>query len=197
MKRLFLKPYFLLLVMAGATALPSCKKILDVQPENSLDRTQTYRNVFDADAAVLGVYSKFMALAKPYVLLNELRADLMSPTMNADLYLQQLSNHTVTADNPYISPTPFYEVILNCNDVMMNFDKMLAEKKLKADEYNQRYSDVAAIRTWTYLQLGIHFSKDAQGTVGIPYITNPLTSIADVKTKPIILTCRSAACWPN
>lgn len=181
MKLNFFKSCFLLFALASAVALPSCKKLLDVQPENVLDREQTYRNVFDADAAVLGVYSKFMQLAKPYVLLNELRADLMSPTTNADFYLQQLSNHTVSQDNPYVNPTPFYEVILNCNDVMANFDKMLADKKLKVDEYNQRYADIASIRTWTYLQLGIHFSKDAQGTVGVPYITNPLTTIADVK----------------
>lgn len=172
-----------MLGVAGLLSLSSCKKILDVEPTNVLTGEQTYRNVFDADAAVLGVYGKFMQLAKPYVLLNELRADLMSPTINADLYLQQLSNHTVAIDNPYVDPTPFYDVILNCNDVMMNFDKMLAEKKLKTDEYNQRYSDVAAIRTWVYLQLGIHFSKDAQGTVGIPYVTNPLASIADVKNE--------------
>src|SRR5439155_7340338 len=107
--------------------------------------------------------------------------DLMSPTVNADYYLQQLSNHNVSADNPYIDPTPFYDVILNCNDVMKNFDKMVAEKKLMVDEYNQRYSDVATIRTWVYLQLGIHFSKDPQGSVGIPYITDALTTIKDVK----------------
>jgi hypothetical protein len=183
MKSNFFKSWAILSALAGITALSSCKKILDVQPENVLTREQTYRNVFDADAAVLGVYSKFMNLAKPYVLLNELRADLMSPTVNADRFLQQLNNHTVTTDNPYINPTPFYEVILNCNDVMVNFDKMLADKKLKVDEYSQRYSDVAAIRTWVYLQLGIHFSKDAHGDIGIPYITNPLTTIADLKNE--------------
>jgi hypothetical protein len=183
MKSNFFKSCFCLLGVAGLLSLSSCKKILDVEPTSVLTGEQTYRNVFDADAAVLGVYGKFMQLAKPYVLLNELRADLMSPTTNADLHLQQLSNHTVAVDNPYVNPTPFYDVILNCNDVMMNFDKMLAQKKLKTDEYNQRYSDVAAIRTWVYLQLGIHFSKDAQGTVGIPYITNPLASIADVKNE--------------
>jgi hypothetical protein len=183
MKSNFFKSCFCLLVVAGLLSLSSCKKILDVEPSSVLTGEQTYRNVFDADAAVLGVYGKFLQLAKPYVLLNELRADLMSPTLNADLYLQQLSNHTVAIDNPYVNPTPFYDVILNCNDVMMNFDKMLAEKKLKTDEYNQRYSDVAAIRTWVYLQLGIHFSKDAQGTIGIPYVTNPLVSITDVKNE--------------
>jgi len=181
MKINFSKRGLLFTVLAGTMALASCKKILDVQPESVLNSSQTYRNVYDADAAVLGVYGKFMQLAKPYVLLNELRADLMSPTVNADFYLQQLNSHTTTADNPYISTTPFYEVILNCNDVLSNFDKMLADKKLKVDEYNQRYSDIASIRTWTYLQLGIHFSKDAQGTVGVPYVTNPLATVADVK----------------
>jgi starch-binding outer membrane protein, SusD/RagB family len=181
MKSNFFKLCFLLPVLAGTIVLSSCKKIFDVKPETALTAEQTYRNVFDADAAVLGVYSKLMKLAKPYVLLNELRADLMSPTTNADLYLQQLSNHNVTADNPYIDPTPFYDVILNCNDVMKHFEKMLAEKKLKLDEYNQRYSDIAAVRTWVYLQLGIHFSKDPQGNIGIPYITDPLATIKDVK----------------
>src|SRR5690242_16034096 len=131
MKLNFLKSCFLLTMVTATMVLSSCKKILDVEPESVLTGEQTYRNVFDADAAVLGVYSKLMKLAKPYVLLNELRADLMSPTVNADLYLQQLSNHNVTADNPYIDPTPFYDVILNCNDVMKHFDEMLAEKKLK------------------------------------------------------------------
>ena len=181
MKFNFFKLCFVLLVSVAGIMLSSCKKILDVKPQSALVQEQMYRNVFDADAAVLGVYSKVMRLAKPYVLLNELRADLMSPTVNADFQLQQLSTHTATVDNPYIDPTPFYDVILNCNDVMKNFDIMLAEKKLKVDEYNQRYSDVAAIRTWVYLQLGIHFSKDPQGNIGIPYITDPLTTIADVK----------------
>jgi hypothetical protein len=182
MKSNFLK-WFLLPALAGVTVLSSCRKVFDVQPETTLVREQTYRNVFDADAAVLGVYGKLMKLAKPYVLLNELRADLMSPTSNADLYLQQLSNHTVTIDNPYIDPTPFYDVILNCNDVLKNFDAMLADKKLKQDEYAQRYSDIASVRTWVYLQLGTHFSRDVQGQTGIPYITDPLVTIKDVKNE--------------
>ena len=183
MKKNFLKSFLLLMVLITTITFSSCKKILDVEPESVLSGEQTYRNVFDADAAVLGVYSKFMQLAKQYVLLNELRADLMSPTLNADVYLQQLSNHTVTTDNPYVNPAPFYEVILNCNDVMFNFDKMVAAKKLKMDEYTQRYADVASIRTWVYLQLGIHFSRDAQGSIGIPYVTNPLETINDVKNE--------------
>jgi hypothetical protein len=50
---------------------------------------------------------------------------------------------------------------------------MLNDKKLKVEEYDMRYSDVAALRSWVYLQLGIHFGK-------VPYITSPLSNASDV-----------------
>src|SRR4051794_9411821 len=173
MKSYLLKPLFYVLAIPVCLAMGSCKKILDVKPEDKLDRTQTYRNVFDADAAVWGVYGKLMNLAERYILLNELRGDLMEVTANADENIRQLNTHTVTLNNPYANPQPFYEVILNCNDVLKNFDIMLADKKLKLDEYNQRYADIAAIRTWTYLQLGIHYGS-------VPYVTNALEQLRDL-----------------
>ena len=152
----------------------SCQKFLEVEPKDRLTIEQTYRNVFDADAAVFGVYGKFMNLAEQYVILNELRADLMTVTENSDPFLRQINNHDVTVDNPYASPKKFYEVILNCNDVLANFNIMLKDNKFTLDQYNQRYSDVACIRSWVFLLLGIHF-----GT--IPYVTDPLQNLADLK----------------
>ncbi len=164
---------FLAAAVIAVTA-GSCKKLVDVEPQTSVGAANMYRNVFDADAAVIGVYGKMMKLAKPYMLLNELRADLMDITSNADANLRQISEHTATVNNPYIDPQPFYEVIVNCNDVLYNFQKMYNESKLKADEFKQRYSDIGAIRTWVYLQLGIHY-----GT--IPYVTNPVVQVSDIK----------------
>lgn len=161
-------------IVVVGIATVSCKKIVDVKPKDAVDKTQMYRNVFDADAAVIGVYGKVMNLAKQYVLFNELRADLMDITTNSDPYLKQLSEHNVTSDNPYINPRPFYEVILNCNDVLTNFTLMYQQNKLKEADFKQRYSDIGAIRTWLYLQLGIHFGK-------IPYVTDPLAQVDDLK----------------
>jgi starch-binding outer membrane protein, SusD/RagB family len=165
----------IIFLIAGFCILfSSCKKSLDVEPKDTIGIANMYRNIFDADAAVIGVYGKVMKLAKPYLLLNELRGDLMDITTNADANLRQLSEHTATAGNPYIDPQPFYEVIVNCNDVLYNFKKMYAESKIKQAEFEQRYSDVGSIRSWVYLQLGIHF-----GT--IPYVTNPLVQVKDIK----------------
>ena len=155
-------------------AISSCKKLVDVQPQTTVGVANMYRNVFDADAAVIGIYGKVMKLAKPWMLLNELRGDLMDITANADANLRQLSEHTATVNNPYIDPQPFYDVIVNCNDVLYNFKKMYAQSKIKQDEFNQRYSDVASIRNWVYLQLGIHYGK-------IPYVTNPVVTVKDLK----------------
>jgi len=158
----------------SALVSASCNKMVDVAPKDVLDQQNMYRNVFDADAAVIGVYGKFMNLATPYIVLNEVRADLMSTTATADEYLKQLNEHDVKEGNPYADPKPFYNVILNCNDVMANFDIMLRDKKLKQEEYNMRYSDIAALRSWVYLQLGIQFGS-------VPYVTDPLSTVADMQ----------------
>ena len=174
MKYMLNKLRLAFLITAVSVAISSCKKIVDVEPKNIVGVENMYRNVFDADAAVVGVYGKFMKLAKPYMILNELRGDLMDITNNADLNLRQVSEHTATVNNPYTDPQPFYDVIVNCNDVLDNFKKMYAASKLKEAEFNQRYSDVGAIRSWVYLQLGIHY-----GT--IPYVTNPILQVQDLK----------------
>ncbi|MBO9203791.1 MULTISPECIES: RagB/SusD family nutrient uptake outer membrane protein [Niastella] len=170
------KTVFLFAALGLVAGIAGCKKIFDVEPEQSLDKDQVYQNVYDADAAVLGLYGKFLQLAKQYVVLNELRADLMDVTMNVDDALKQINEHNVTEDNPYADPRPFYEIILNCNDILQNFDKMRADKKFKEDEYRQRYSDVAALRSWVYLQAGILYGN-------IPYITVPLETVNDVKNE--------------
>lgn len=164
----------ILSVMVLLLSLGSCQDYLDVQPEDKLTGEQVYRDVFDADAAVIGIYGKFMALAEKHVLLNEMRADLMTTTRNSTPYLKELSEHNVTAENPYISPKQFYEVIQNCNDALKNFDIMLADKKFTQSQYDERYADVGCIRSWVYLQLGIHFGN-------VPYITEPIETLDDVK----------------
>ncbi|RYE37108.1 MAG: RagB/SusD family nutrient uptake outer membrane protein [Sphingobacteriaceae bacterium] len=155
-------------------ALFSCKKTFDLKPENQVDISQNYRNVNDANAVVTGIYGKLLGLAKQYVVLNELRADLMEVTNNADQYLREINVHNTTANNPYANPRPFYEIILNCNDALKNFDLMLQDKRMTSADYAQRYSDLIAVRSWLYLQLGIHF-----GTV--PYVTDPLANVLDLQ----------------
>lgn len=169
--KLFFKKTLVAVVIA--TGFFSCKKALDAKPGLALSADQMYRDVYDANSAVMGIYGKFMDLSDRYIILNELRADLMEFTDNADEHLRQLNNHTVTPDNPYINPRPFYELIISCNDVLKNFRIMKETNKLTEADYNQRYSDIGALRSFLYLQLGIHYGE-------VPYVTEALENINDV-----------------
>ena len=151
----------------------SCKKMLDVPIENNLDYTNAYKNVSDADAAVLGLYGQFQGLQKLYIMQNELRADLLDVTPRTNAELRDLSNHTTAKNNSYIDPRPYYQLIVNCNDVLKNFDKMNAERRMSVDDYNKHYSDIGALRTWIYLQLGIQYGS-------IPYITEALETVDEL-----------------
>ncbi len=172
MKNFLATPFIVAAIVI--TGFASCKKTFDIPPQDQLDISQMYRNVADADAAIIGIYGKFTGLAERYLILNELRGDMLNYTNNADQFLRQISTHTVTPDNPYANPKPFYELIINCNDVMKNFDIMRAGKKMKEAEYQQRFADVACLRSFLYLQLGIHYGQ-------VPYVTDALESVDAVK----------------
>ena len=159
-----------LLLLSASLSLTSC---VGTYLDEVLGYDDFYTNLDDADAAILGLYGQFMELASQVVILNELRADLMDVTPNASTYLQEINLSQPSENNPWTDVTGFYRVIQTSNDILYNFDKMLYEKRMTEAEYAERYSDVAALRTWIYLQLGIHFDK-------ISYITTPIISPEDL-----------------
>lgn len=157
-----------------ALALFSCEDMLKSTDKNNIETGDNYKTANDADNAILGIYSKFMGLIDRVIVLEELRADLMDVTENSSVELREINNHTATAANKWCEIAPFYEVILNCNDALYHFDKMKEELRLSDAEYGYRYADVMTVRSWVYLELAIHFGK-------IPYITDPLLTIEDIK----------------
>ena len=178
MKKRLLKIFITVFSVMIFLSILSCSKMFDIEPKSAVSADQMYRNVYDADAAVIGIYGKFLKVVDRYVILNELRSDLTDVTQNSDQYLKQLSTHSVTVENPYADPRPFYEVILNCNDALKNFDIMRSQFKMTEDEYKQRYSDVGALRTWLYFQLGILYGN-------VPYVTEPIENINDLQSESL------------
>ncbi len=152
----------------------SCSSLFEEPTEEVLVASQAYKDVRDADAAIIGIYGKFMGLSKQHTVLNELRADLLDVTGNSDLALREINNHDVKDNNPYANPRPFYEVILSCNDALKNFKIMKDSGRLTNEQYEQRRADVLTLRSYVYLQLGMHFGN-------IPYVTEALETIKDAK----------------
>lgn len=163
--------YFLI---SAALLLGSCSDLMEITPKDVVTEENHFNNIYDADAAVRGIYGKLVSLADDYVILNELRADLMDVTQYADHDLREINLHQAGIDNPYANPQKFFSLINDCNDALVNFDQMLVDLKMSKEAYNQRYSDIAAVRSWLFLQLVIHYGE-------IPYITSPIDKIEDLE----------------
>ncbi len=151
--------------------LTSCKDILDVEYKDVLTYDENYRNEFDSRSAALGIAGLFQQnLADQYVLLGELRGDLIDITKNTDEYMRQIAIHQVDTSNPYIDPRKFYEVILSCNDAIENMIIMRENERVSQDIFDRDYSEVAAFRCWIYYLLAVHFGS-------VPYITETIEDI--------------------
>lgn len=157
-------------------ALFSCKKAFNITPKDVVVKADAYRDVSDADAAVTGIYGQLMHVAGQYIILNELRGDLMDVAPNADQYLKQINTFSATTDNPYSDPKPFYQIILNCNDALRNFQLMVQDNRMSSTDFAIRYSTVGAIRSWLYLELGIQFGS-------VPYVTSSLDNLDEVNNQ--------------
>lgn len=162
---------FLVFMISFSLLFVSCT---DNLIEEVVEYDKFYSTLDDADAAILGLYGKFMELAAPTVVLNELRGDLLDVTANATTDLIEINANNPSKDNEWIDVQKFYAVIQNCNDMLYNFDLMLENNILNRTEYNERYSDVGAIRCWVYYQLGVQFGK-------VPYITEPVVDFRDLE----------------
>lgn len=158
--------YLLLFLLLPAFVFVSC---VDTDDTEVLMKKDNYRDLADAQKTVEGIYGKVMELAKQVVVLNELRADLMDVTINADAELQDISYLKSDADNEWVDPVPFYSVIQSCNDALANFNEMKDNNLFTEDEYDEFYSEAMTVRCWTYLQLGILFGR-------VPYITTTFDS---------------------
>ncbi len=157
----------------------SCTDMLNPDASDVLSPDEVYNSVDDADAVIRGIYGKFMDVATQYVVLNELRADLMEVTSNADLSLIELSQHKdISENNEWAKPTKFFALINTCNNAAENFEQMYADSKIDREQFNLRYSEAVAVRTWAYLQLSLHFSDAEKG--GVPYITEALENVDDI-----------------
>ncbi|MCA1745304.1 MAG: RagB/SusD family nutrient uptake outer membrane protein [Bacteroidales bacterium] len=106
------------LIFAG-WGMTSCSDLLEAEAKDVLPVEGAYRNIDDADAAIRGIYGQLTELAPQYVVLNELRADLLDVTSNAGQELKALSLHQNMASvGDYADARPFFSLINNCNDVI-------------------------------------------------------------------------------
>ncbi len=126
----------------------------------------------DSVYSMFGVLTRLQKLADSYVLLGELRGDLMNVSESSDKYLKEINDFNISRENIYVNIKNYYDVINNCNYIISKLDTNVVDKGLKLKL--REYAAVKAIRAWTYMQMALNFKT-------VKYYEKPILTVADAE----------------
>ena len=166
--------YTVIFLLCGVLLFGSCQDMLNVDSDRVEYDFESW-SPSDSVYSVLGILKTVQGVADRQIILNELRADLISiSTTKAIEELQEVykSDFSNLAANKYLDPKEYYTVINNCNIFLARVDTTL--NKNGVYYMMNEYVAVKSIRAWAYLQLAINHNE-------IPFFTYPITkhSVAD------------------
>lgn len=152
----------------------ACSDFVEVD-SNSVIKTEDY-NINDVSKArytMFGILAQLQRVADRYVILGELRGDLLTTTDNSNQDLHDIADFNVDSLNAYHMESDLYAIINSCNYLLSRIDTSVVitnndgerEKVLKYEMVQAK-----AIRAWSYLQLLINYGSAT-------YFTEPIVDV--------------------
>ena len=136
----------------------------------------------------LGIMKGLQQVADQYVMVGEMRGDLVATNMYTETDLRELADFSADASNKFNQAYLYYNIINNCNYYIAHRDTMLltGSRKVAIPEY----VEALAVRAWTYMQLAKIYGE-------VPFYTDPVVSIDDANrsfpTKDLQAICDALA----
>jgi len=168
----------LLFVGALTFMTSSCADMFDISSSRVVyDNQHKLDSSADSVYTTIGILHAFQQIADRYVILGEVRGDMVDINKNTKASLRNLAEFNFDEDNEYLQIRDYYKVINNCNYLIAHMDTTIRHnnESVMTDEYVAALS----IRAWTYMQMALNYGK-------VTYYTNPITkeSDADVTKYP-------------
>lgn len=201
-----------IIFLAAAVLLTACSDYFETD-SNSVIKTdgQTYNSELEARSGLFGLLQGLQNVGDNYVLMGELRADLMTTTDNSSQELRDICNLNIKSDNSYLKQRQWYSLVNNCNYYIAHLDTAVTQlKNGEATQYMLPYmAQAKAIRAWAYLNMCLDYgyvkyteqplldaenSANATDSLGIEELTDRLiASLTEAKKHLPASTNMSAA----
>ena len=157
------------IVTLGVTT--SCEDMFDIESSRVIvEKNHNLNSSADSAYSTLGVLQSMRQIADRYILLGEVRGDLLEINENTNTAIRNLAEFNFEDENEYLNVRDYYAVINNCNYILAKMDTTISHnnERVMIDEY----AALIGIRAWTYLQLAINYGE-------VPFYLNPITSVAE------------------
>lgn len=169
-----INPYLLTLISVLMFTFTGCSDdFFNRQAGDRITPDQHYTDIIDAEVSRLGALVTLQDVMPQLIMLDGLRSDLMDVTPNANMYLNEINNQSISPDNPYTDASDLYKLIIDMNEVLANLDRV-AENDRDFDTHLSYFYKGAMIgmRSWAYLTILRLYDEAA-------YIEDNLTSIPE------------------
>lgn len=151
--------YTLLLVLVISAT--SCKKWLDLKPQDGIVREEFWQTKEQVDAAVTGIYSSMLGtndgslpLAELFFIWGEARADMVAPGFAAKSDEIDFVNMNIQPNNSFTNWRSVYQTINYCNTVIALAPGVLQKDNTYSEEQlNRAVAEAKTIRALMYFYL--------------------------------------------
>lgn len=153
----------ILSLMAGA--ISSCGEYFTPGTEDLQSEQDNFKTYNTSRATVNGLYTQLQDLMDPYVVLGELRGDMLTVSSQAGEDLQAIHQMEYSPDNDYFPRREAFQLISGCNDVLGHFSELLGKGTTYDEKIRHMRAEVKVMRAWTYFFLMRTYQQ-------VPYITS-------------------------
>lgn len=155
--------YILPVCLAGSLCA-SCTDFFETDSDGVLKTEgQRYQDETTARAGLFGLLQGLQRIGDNYVIMGELRGDLMDVTENSSQELRDISRFEVDAENSYLKEREYYSLINNCNDYIHRLDTTISRRE-DDNSYPVKIlrpymAQAKTLRAWCYLQLCLDYGR--------------------------------------
>lgn len=172
MKKIFSTIKVLLFAGIISASFTSCEDFMSTDSNRlTLADDNLINSPNDSVYSILGILNQVQKISDRYVLLGELRGDLMDITATSESDLRDLSQFNVDAStSQFADVKDFYAVINNCNYFIQRVDTNIVDRTNKP--FVKEMAVAKSIRAWAYMQITLNYGKAF-------YFKKPILTVKD------------------
>ncbi|WP_255489414.1 RagB/SusD family nutrient uptake outer membrane protein [Dysgonomonas sp. 216] len=158
-----------LCILSALVVFSGCEDMLDTDSDRyAFEEDHDLKSPNDSLYSLMGILSQLQKIGDRYVIMGELRGDLMTVSEDASIALKEINAFNVSEDNSYREKYDYYNIINNCNYAISKMDTSIVfhTEKVMLPEF----AAIKAIRAWTYWQMAQIYGK-------VYYMEEPILSL--------------------
>lgn len=174
--KLYKKIAFSFMSLCLAMGTVSCDDFFEPETDDVLDGDDYMAEQTEMYTGFLGIMTRMQAVGDKAIYLTETRGELLEPTTYSTSELIALYNYDDDlTGNPYADPAGYYDVVIACNDYLVNIQEFGEQYP---ELWDQKVSDglissTIRLKVWAYMMLAEIYGQAL-------WFDDPITEIQDL-----------------